>query len=190
VLAMRRIEKGCLGLGLLCAFFCLCCALEATGIDTPAAEPRSVAPAMTQSGTALGRIEIPAIGLSVPVVEDDDTRSLLQGLGHIRGTATLGGLGTTALAGHRDTFLRPVRHIALNMEIMATNQAGTYRYIVDSTEIVDPEQVHVLDIQDRPELVLITCYPFDYIGAAPRRFIVHAHLVSADPEPIAPKVSH
>ncbi len=99
----------------------------------------------------------------------------------------LGGLGTTALAGHRDTFLRPLRHVALKMEIRAVSGAGSYRYIVDSTEIVNPEQVHVLDIQDRPELVLITCYPFEYVGAAPQRFIVHAHLVSADPDPVAPR---
>jgi sortase A len=134
------------------------------------------------SGTALGRIEIPALHLVVPVVEDDDTQALLHGLGHIRGTAYIGGLGTTALAGHRDTFLRPIRHIALKMRINAINSTGTYHYIVDSTEIVDPSEVRVLDVRNRPELVLVTCYPFEYIGHAPRRFIVHAHLVSVSPD--------
>ena len=97
----------------------------------------------------------------------------------------LGGLGTTALAGHRDTFLRPIRNVTRGMEILATDHAGTYHYIVDTTEIVNPEDVRVLDIRDRPELVLVTCYPFDYIGAAPRRFIVHARLVSASPDAAA-----
>ena len=68
------------------------------------------------------------------------------------------------------------------MEIRAINPAGVYHYVVDSTEIVAPEAVDVLDIRSRPELVLITCYPFNYVGAAPRRFIVHAHLVSISPD--------
>lgn len=136
-------------------------------------------------GQAIGELAIPAIRLSVPVVEDDDTDSLLRGVGHIRGTAFPGGLGTVGLAGHRDTFLRPLARVRPTMEIDLSRGKSTYRYIVDSTEIVHPEAVHVLDIVDTPELVLVTCYPFHYIGAAPMRFIVHAHLASLAPETIA-----
>jgi sortase A len=134
------------------------------------------------SGSVIGRVDIPDLHLSVAVLEDDQATSLLRGLGHVRGTAELGGLGTVGLAGHRDTFLRPLRRIAAGMEIRAVNPAGVYRYVVDSTEIVAPEAVDVLNIRSRPELILITCYPFDYVGAAPRRFIVHAHLVSVSPD--------
>jgi sortase A len=129
----------------------------------------------------LGRLSIPALGLSVPILEDDDTASLLRGVGHIRGTAMPGGLGTVALAGHRDTFLRPLQGISSKMLISVSQGADAYRYSVDSTEIVHPEDVRVLDTEDTPELVLITCYPFHYIGAAPLRFIVRAHLVSVAP---------
>ncbi len=130
----------------------------------------------------LGELRIPKIGLAVPVIEDDGTASLLRGVGHIPGTAMPGGLGTVGLAGHRDTFLRPLARIAPHMEIEVSRGPATYRYIVDSTEIVHPEAVDVLDVQNTPELVLVTCYPFHYIGAAPLRFIVHAHLVSLAPE--------
>ena len=67
------------------------------------------------------------------------------------------------------------------MEIDVVTAGGKYRYQIDTTEIVTPEQVDVLDIRSVPELTLITCYPFDYIGAAPKRFIVHAHLLSLEP---------
>lgn len=142
-------------------------------------------PAAVAPGKPIGELAIPAIRLSVPVVEDDDTDSLLRGVGHIRGTAFPGGLGTVGLAGHRDTFLRPLARVRPAMEVDLSRGDATYRYVVDSTEIVHPEAVHVLDIVNTPELVLVTCYPFHYIGAAPMRFIVHAHLVSLAPETIA-----
>ncbi len=176
----KRWEKACWAAALVSSLWSLSY-LVAAHTPPPAAPLRSQAVGPAASGSRLGTLVIPAIGLSVPIVEDDDTQSLLHGLGHIRGTAMLGGLGTTALAGHRDTFLRPIRHVAPSMEIRAVSPAGVFHYIVDSTEIVDPGAVQVLDIRDRPELVLVTCYPFDYIGAAPKRFIVHAHLVSAAP---------
>lgn len=132
--------------------------------------------------SALGSIEIPALALSAPIAPDIDADSLRTGVGHIRGTAVPGGLGTVGLAGHRDSFFRPLRRILPGMDIALTDITGKYHYIVDSTEIVTPDKVHVLDITQRPALTLITCFPFDYIGAAPRRFIVHAHLLSAAPD--------
>ncbi|MDW5267621.1 MULTISPECIES: class D sortase [Acidobacteriaceae] len=132
----------------------------------------------------LGRIEIPSLHLAAAVMSDYDPTSLREGVGHIRGTALPGGLGTVGLAGHRDTFFRPLRKIGPNMQIRLIGKTGTYSYSVDSTEIVTPDRVNVLNIGSRPELTLITCYPFDYIGAAPNRFIVHAHLLSVSPEPL------
>jgi sortase A len=119
--------------------------------------------------------------LSAPITSDDDVNSLHLGVGHIPGTAVPGGLGTVGLAGHRDSFFRPLRKVTPKMEIRLVDKSGTYHYFVDSTEIVSPEKVEVLDIVARPELTLITCFPFDYVGAASRRFIVHAHHLSASP---------
>ncbi len=136
------------------------------------------------SGTVIGQMNIPSLGLSVPVLEDDQTGSLQQGVGHIRGTALPGGLGTVGLAGHRDTFLRPLQKIAPAMEVDLSRGPALYRYVVDRTEIVRPEAVGVLAWQNTPELVLVTCYPFHYIGAAPMRFIVYAHLLSLAPDQV------
>ncbi len=137
---------------------------------------------LPHAGDVIGRLDIPTLGLSVPMTAGIESASLLRGVGHIEGTALPGGLGTLGLAGHRDTYFRPLRHIQTGMDIQVTDQSGTYHYEVDSTEIVLPEQVDVLAIRTRPELTLVTCYPFDYVGAAPKRFIVHAHLLSASPD--------
>ncbi len=181
--------------GLLCFAYVLQVAAHAAasnrisrgiGIAAPV-EPAPAGPSAQQSdggkASVVGRLEIPALKLSVPILSDDDPSSLMKGVGHIPGTATLGGLGNAGLAGHRDMYLRPLRGISARMEIRATDHTGRYRYQVDSTEIVTPDQVRVLDIGSRPELTLVTCYPFYYVGNAPKRFIVHAHLISAMPDP-------
>jgi sortase A len=117
----------------------------------------------------------------VPVIDNDDPDSLREGVGHVPGTAVAGGLGNLVLAGHRDTFLRALRNIRTGMPIRVVSSEGTFLYVTDSTEIVMPEDVQVADMGRRPEMTLITCYPFNYIGAAPKRFIVHAHLLSLIP---------
>lgn len=154
---------------------------------TPAKSPSALvddidAPRAMKAPEVIGRLDIPQIQLSVPVLSDYDTDSLLKGVGHIPGTAMPGGLGTVGLAGHRDLFLRPLRLIKPHMDIRLVEETDVYHYQVDSTEIVTPDQVEVLDTGSKPELTLITCYPFFYVGNAPKRFIVHAHLVSALPD--------
>lgn len=157
-------------------------ALHPGALPAPQAlqETKAVSPQGSDS-EVIGRLEIPSLNLTVPILSDYDPVSLRRGVGHIRGTANAGGLGNFVLAGHRDTFLRPLRHIAAPMVIKVVIKEGTYEYVTDSTEVVDPDNLGVLDIRDTPELTLITCYPFDFVGAAPHRFIVHAHLKSASP---------
>ena len=142
----------------------------------------SKAPAAQSDHEVIGRLQIRELGISVPVMRDYDSASLIRGVGHVPGTAVPGGLGNLVLAGHRDTFFRPLRGIRPGMEMQVSDARGTWAYQVDGTEIVTPDQVRVLDIGERPEMTLITCYPFEFIGAAPKRFIVHAHLLSADAE--------
>ena len=106
---------------------------------------------------------------------------LQRGAGHIPGTALPGGLGNVGIAAHRDTYFRPLRQIAPGMKIVASSPRGTFEYEVQSADVVLPEEVSVLDIREAPEMTLITCFPFNYIGAAPKRFVVRARLVSLDP---------
>lgn len=136
-----------------------------------AAEPGS--PNVAPSGL-IGRLEIPRLGLSVMLMEGDDTKTLRRAVGHIPGTPLPGQSGNIALSGHRDTFFRPLRNIHANDIIVVTTLQGEYRYRVVSTRIVAPDNVAVLDPGRGEILTLVTCYPFYFVGAAPDRFIVRA----------------
>jgi sortase A len=131
--------------------------------------------------TVIGRLEIPRLKLAVMVREGADEGTLSRAVGHIPGTALPGRIGNVGLAGHRDTFFRKLRNIHANdtIELQTTN--GTYRYLVQSTRIVTPRDVSVLNASGGETLTLVTCYPFYYVGSAPKRFIVHATQVGASP---------
>ena len=129
----------------------------------------------------IGRLEIPNLHLTAMVREGADSRTLRRAVGHIPGTALPGGQGNVGLAGHRDTFFRELRHIHVNDLIEVQTEGASYRYSVETTQIVGPRDVHVLASSSRASLTLVTCYPFYYVGSAPKRFIVRAGLVSAAP---------
>jgi len=131
-----------------------------------------------RSGELFGRVAIPRIGLSAMVAEGDDNTTLARAVGHIPGTAAPGTVGNVGLAGHRDTFFRALGRVRLKDLIELETAHGSYEYEVVHTAVVDPEQTEVLDSSNKSELTLVTCYPFHYVGAAPRRFIVQASLVS------------
>ena len=128
-----------------------------------------------REGAPLGRIEISAIGLEVMILEGTDDATLQRAVGHIPGTSLPGQNGNVAIAGHRDTFFRPLRNIHKDDEVTLTTLNGSYRYRVDSTKIVEPEGIGVLYDSGEAILTLVTCYPFTFVGSAPQRFIVRAH---------------
>jgi len=132
--------------------------------------------------SVIGRLEIPRLKLSAMVREGADGKTLHQAVGHIPGTALPGYAGNVALAGHRDTFFRALRNIKKDDAIDLETQNGTYRYLVESTDVVGPRDVGVLAASGGKTLTLVTCYPFYYIGSAPKRFIVHAEQVSPIPQ--------
>ena len=135
--------------------------------------PTAVAP-----GELIGRIGIPRLDLSVIVAEGVDTLTLRRAVGHIPGTGMPGKPGNVGLAGHRDTFFRPLRNIRGGDVITLTTPAGEYRYRVVSIKIVKPSDLGVLDPSVTEVLTLVTCYPFYYIGPAPDRFIVRAERIA------------
>lgn len=134
-------------------------------------------PAIGRPRGIVGRLDVPRIGLSVMVLEGTGRRVLVAGAGHVPGTPLPGAAGNVALAAHRDTYFRRLERIRPGDDVQVATAEGTYRYVVDSTEVVDPADTRVIESHGRSELTLITCYPFGLIGPAPRRFIVHARLL-------------
>ena len=147
-------------------------ALHAAPPDSPPAPP--TAPPV--EGQPLGRLEIPSIHFSAIVSEGARNSTLRRSVGHVPGTARPGENGNVGLAGHRDTFFRHLGELKKNDEISLTTMNGVFTYLVESTAIVEPDESSVLQSIGRPTLTLITCYPFYYIGPAPKRFVVHAGL--------------
>jgi len=136
------------------------------------------APQTVRDGCPLGRLEIPRIGVSVMVVEGVKNGDLKRAVGHIPGTALPGGAGNIAIAGHRDTFFRPLRSIHRDDTITLRTEGGVYRYRVVFTDVVVPGDVQVLYPTKSDSLTLVTCFPFYYVGSAPKRFIVRAERLS------------
>ena len=130
------------------------------------------------SGSPLGRIEISSIGLAAMIMEGTDRKTLRRAVGHIPGTPLPGQPGNVVITGHRDTFFRGLRNIHKDDEITLTTLNGTYRYRVEFTEVVEPQDNAVLDHSDDAILTLVTCYPFYYVGPAPKRFVVRARRIS------------
>jgi sortase A len=124
----------------------------------------------------IGRIEVPRLRLSALAREGVDVRTLRGSVGHVPGTALPGHAGNAAFAAHRDTFFRPLEGIRKGDTVMVTTPEGTHRYTVFNTRVVDPSNVSVLRSGQLSQLTLVTCYPFDYVGSAPKRFIVEAAL--------------
>lgn len=128
----------------------------------------------------IGRIEIDRLGVSVLVVEGTTSKALRRGVGHVEGTAYPGERGNVALAGHRDSYFRPLRKIESGDRIRLETPDGHFVYQVDTTLIVKPERGDLLKSGHEARLTLVTCYPFYYIGPAPRRFVVVAREVDRE----------
>jgi sortase A len=124
----------------------------------------------------LAVLRIPRLALEVPVLPGTDDFVLDRAVGHIPGTALPGADGNSAIAGHRDGFFRGLKDIALGDGIDVETLEGTQSYRVERTWIVDDEEVWVLDDTPMRSITLVTCYPFYFVGSAPKRFIVRAVL--------------
>ncbi len=132
--------------------------------------------AAVKMGDLLGRVDIPRLGISVAVLQGISSRILRLGVGHIEGTPLPGETGNTGIAGHRDTFFRELKDVRKNDEIQLQTATELLHYQVDWVKVVDPDDMTVLEPSTfGSTLTLVTCYPFYFIGSAPKRFVVRAH---------------
>jgi sortase A len=121
-------------------------------------------------------LRIPSLPLEVPVYSDTSDLNLDRGAGRIPGTAGLEQSGNLGLAAHRDGFFRKLKDAELGMEIILEHGGRTLHYHIVEISIVTPEDGSVLAPTSRPSITLVTCYPFYFVGSAPKRYIVRAEL--------------
>jgi len=130
---------------------------------------------MLPHGDLVGRLEIPRLNLSLITFEGTDEPVLKKGVGHLSGSSLPGDPGNVVLAAHRDTYFRKLKDIREGDEIIVTTPESAKRYIVHEMKVIDPSETQVLNATSSPTLTLITCYPFYFVGHAPKRFVVLAH---------------
>jgi sortase A len=135
------------------------------------------APKMDSVPSTIGRISIPRLHLTAMVGEGIDDWTLNRAVGHIPSTALPGQAGNVGVAGHRDTFFRALKDLNVNDKIYFSTLDGDYEYQVESLKIVEPSNVGVLAQDSEHILTIVTCYPFYYIGNAPKRFIARARQI-------------
>jgi sortase A len=131
--------------------------------------------------SAIAILRIPKIHVEVPVLEGTDDLILNRGVGHVAGTANPGEDGNIAIAGHRDGFFRGLKDVAIGDTIEIATQEQTRTYVIDRITIVERNDLSVLQPRPHSSLTLITCYPFYFIGSAPKRYIVQASIADSVP---------
>lgn len=148
-------------------------AFEATR-PAPPLETTSV-----EAGGLIGLLSVPVVGIATAVIEGDDDASLRRAAGHLPDTPLPWEDGNSAIAAHRDGRFRALRNVRVGDEIRWRTRHGEMLYEVRELSIVDPTDLSVLAPGERASLTLITCYPFYYVGNAPKRFIVRADRVTS-----------
>jgi sortase A len=134
-------------------------------------------------GAVIAALSIPRVELSAMVLHGSDALTLRRGPGHLEHTADPGDAGNVVIAGHRDSFFRPLRNIRLGDDIFLDTTEGQFHYQVTSLQVVGPRDVSVLAPTREEVLTLITCYPFWVLGNAPDRFVVRAARVRDQASP-------
>ncbi len=134
----------------------------------------------------LAVIDVPRLRLQAPVYAGE----LERGPGWIDGTALPGEPGNIGIAGHRDGYFRVLKDARLGDTITMRAPTGVEQFVVEDILIVDPEDVEVLAPTREPTITLVTCYPFYFVGSAPKRYIVRARLDEDLPEVALADASH
>jgi len=157
---------------------------DALSSELPDSAPVSTAPRL-EPGSPVALLEIPRVDVRAMVVEGVDDRALKTAAGHLPGTALPGAVGNSVVAAHRDTLFAGLRHVRIGDRITARTDQQEFTYRVSAIDIVTPRSVHVLEPTAYPSLTLITCFPFDFVGPAPMRYVVSAVREGVDVERVS-----
>jgi sortase A len=126
-------------------------------------------------GDTIGLLQIPRIKSELAIVEGTDPNDLRKGVGHYKGSYFPGQKGQIVLSGHRDTVFRHLGELKIGDSLKVKMPKGTFTYEITHTKIVDSKDTSIITLQNKEEeLILTTCYPFRYVGNAPKRYIIYA----------------
>ena len=135
-------------------------------------------PKNPQIGDLMGELVIPKLGASLPIIHGTDEDELEKGVGHYANSVLPGQADNSVLSGHRDTVFRELGKVGKGDEFIVHTADGTFTYRVRQVRIVDEDDRTVIVPKPKATLTVSTCYPFDFVGYAPDRYILIADLVS------------
>lgn len=134
-----------------------------------------------KASEVIGILSIDSLNVKLPIVEGTNEEELAQGVGHFIGTGFPGQERQILLSGHRDSVFKNLGKLKIGDDLQVQMSYGIYRYEIVETFIVDVDDTTVIDFTiDEEVLTLSTCYPFQFIGNAPQRYIISAKLVKRD----------
>ncbi|MBO1000818.1 class D sortase [Bacillus sp. SD075] len=135
-------------------------------------------PVRPKTGEEIGELYIPKLKARLPIFHGTNEDELEKGVGHFAGSVLPGENDNSVLSGHRDTVFRKLGQVGKGDLLIVRTSAGEFTYKVSKVRIVDEDDRTVIVPKPRATLTVSTCYPFDYIGAAPERYILVAYLAS------------
>ncbi|WP_246092696.1 class D sortase [Terrilactibacillus laevilacticus] len=128
-----------------------------------------------KKGDGFATLTIPKLKKVLPIVEGANPDDLAKGVGHVAGTSFPAMHDQIVLSGHRDTVFRHVGELKKGDSLIVMLDYGEFKYIIQRMKIVSSEDTSIIhSTKPHEELVLTTCYPFSYIGNAPKRYIIYA----------------
>lgn len=130
-----------------------------------------------KKGDVFGKVIIPLLDRELPLIYGTDDEQLARGVGHYIGTAMPGEKDNSVIAGHRDTVFRDLGELGIGDQVIVETAEGSFTYEVTKGRIVESDDRTVIVPHDDAILTLVTCYPFNFIGNAPQRYILYAELV-------------
>ena len=126
-------------------------------------------------GDTVGILVIPKIKAELAIIEGTDPNELEKGVGHYKGSYFPGDKGQIVLSGHRDTVFRHLGELMIGDSIHMEMPYGNFTYEITHTKIVKADDTSIITLQQKDEeLIVTTCYPFRFIGNAPKRYIIYA----------------
>lgn len=143
-----------------------------------AASDQELYPVRPKIGEEFGVLYIPKLDKSLPIFHGSDENELEKGVGHYANSVLPGEKDNAVLAGHRDTVFRRLGEVGVGDVLTVTTIAGEFTYKVNKVRIVDADDRSVIVPKPSATLTVSTCYPFNFIGDAPQRYILVAHLIS------------
>ncbi|GEN45083.1 class D sortase [Alkalibacillus haloalkaliphilus] len=132
------------------------------------------------NGDVFGKLTISKLDYELPIIHGSGEEELSRGVGHFEQSVLPGTSDNSVLAGHRDTVFVGLGELEKGDLIEVETEAGLFVYELTETRIVDEDDRTVIVPTEEATLTLVTCYPFDFVGSAPERYIVTAELIEQE----------